>query len=135
MIRLIFMRLIVRQHSCCYSVSSIYRTIMIMYVLCLFYSAPDSCVFREELVICTNLVLILYICAYNEICSFQALHFFSLFISLTPRIMILFPFILFYCTQQKTFIIPEIFLTGLQNTVYGLIIFLYSKRTQNGRLF
>lgn len=31
MIRLIFMRLIVRQHSCCYSVSSIYRIITIMF--------------------------------------------------------------------------------------------------------
>lgn len=33
MIRLIFMRLIVRQHSCCYSVSSIYRIITIMFSL------------------------------------------------------------------------------------------------------
>lgn len=31
MIRPIFMRLIVRQHSCCYSVSSIYRIITIMF--------------------------------------------------------------------------------------------------------
>lgn len=137
MIRLIFMRLIVKQHSCCYSVSSIYRMITIMFS---FYFIQRLTVVYYYISRRTRKLYELgsdplYIYVYNEICSFQALHFFSLFISLTPRIMILFPFILFYCTQQKTFIIPEIFLTGLQNTVYGLIIFLYSKRTQNGRLF